>query len=123
MGSVFRYPNIGEINMTEIVVVYQDGEEYYFKPMGTKKVSKKVIEELAKHESDKFPYNIARAGTLTVNEDETPNDEGYYIKSQASFELNEDGEFVKQFKDKFRDCKTNKEVKLTEAVNIIEAVK
>ena len=91
--------------MNGIVVVYQDGKEYYYKPMGTEEISKKVREELAKHEGSEYPYNIARCGVLKINEDQKPNKDGYYTKDQVDFTIVEDGEFIKQYDTEFKDCK------------------
>ena len=85
--------------MTEIVVVYEDSDEYYYKPMTDTSITQDVKDELNTYK-DK-DYCIARSGTLTILNDEEenpyePNEDGFYTKDQCNYTIDEDGDFVKQ---------------------------
>jgi len=79
--------------MPEIVVIYNDGTGH-FRPMEVTSITQDVKNELDTYKSN--DYCVARSGTLTIRDGEEPDVNGYYIKSQITYQIDEDGDFVKQ---------------------------
>jgi len=95
---------MSENNNNQIMVVYQNDGVYHFKPMKTLVMDKKTLTELQKHEQDE--YIIAREFSVTVNDKEKPDKNGYYLADQLTYEIVEDGQFLKRVPSGKKDGKT-----------------